>query len=139
MNLNKLRAKRSPRLMIIPMIDIIFFLLVFFMMSTLSMVEQQTIPVNLPQAASAQSDKPSSIAVTITQAGRILFDQEDIPLEMVRKRAQIALANQNDILFVIKSDRQTEYGKVVAVLDEMKLAGAARIAIATERKDRSWN
>jgi len=138
MKFNKLREKKAARIMVIPMIDIIFFLLVFFMMSTLYMVEQHTIPVNLPQAASAQTDKSSSIAVTVTQEGRILFDQEDIPLEMVRKRVQIALANQSDILLVLRSDRQTEYGKVVAVLDEIKLAGAHRIAIATERKDEPW-
>lgn len=53
MKLRSLRTQRQPRLMIIPMIDIIFFLLVFFMMSTLYMVEQRTIPVNLPQAAAA--------------------------------------------------------------------------------------
>lgn len=56
MKLSDLRSERQPKLMIIPMIDIIFFLLVFFIMSTLYMVDQQTIPVNLPQAASARSE-----------------------------------------------------------------------------------
>ncbi|SMD10038.1 ExbD/TolR family protein [Sporomusa malonica] len=135
MKLRNLRPERQPKLMIIPMIDIIFFLLVFFIMSTLYMVDQQTIPVNLPQAASAQSEKPRNVAVAVTKEGRVLFEQEEIPLELVEKRVQIELNKQNDIVFILRSDKQAEYGKVIAVLDEMKLAGAHRVAIATERKD----
>ncbi|WP_371378604.1 ExbD/TolR family protein [Sporomusa aerivorans] len=136
MKLSDLRSERQPKLMIIPMIDIIFFLLVFFIMSTLYMVDQQTIPVNLPQAASARSEKPHSVAVAVTKEGRILFNQEEIPLELLKKRVQLELAGQNDLVFVLRSDKLAEYGKVVAVLDELKLAGAQRVAIATERKDR---
>ena len=136
MKLRNLRSEHQPKLMIIPMIDIIFFLLVFFIMSTLYMVDQQIIPVNLPQAASAQNDKPHSVAVNVTQDGRVLFDQEDIPLELIKKRVQLEMNKQRDIVFVLRSDKQAEYGKVIAVLDEMKLAGAHRVAIATERKDK---
>ncbi|BBB89423.1 MAG TPA: biopolymer transporter ExbD [Methylomusa anaerophila] len=136
MKLRSLRNERQPRLMIIPMIDIIFFLLVFFMMSTLYMVEQQIIPVNLPQAASAQTDRPRSVSVLVTKEGRILLEQEDIPLELLKQRVQAELSKQNDIVFILRSDKQAEYGKVVAVLDELKLAGVQRVAIATEKKGR---
>ena len=136
MKLRNLRSEHQPKLMIIPMIDIIFFLLVFFIMSTLYMVDQKTIPVNLPQAASAQNDKPRSVAVTVTKEGRVLFDQEDIPIEMLKKRVQLEMNKQSDLVFILRSDKTAEYGKVVAVLDELKLAGAHRVAIATERKDK---
>ena len=136
MKLRNLRSERQPKLMIIPMIDIIFFLLVFFIMSTLYMVDQQTIPVNLPQAASAQNDKPHSVAIAVTKEGRIMFEQEEIPLELLRKRVKMEMAKQGDLVFVLRSDKTAEYGKVVAVLDELKLAGAHRVAIATERKDK---
>jgi len=134
MKLRNLRTERQPRLMIIPMIDIIFFLLVFFMMSTLYMVEQRTIPVNLPQSSSAQTNVPRSVSISVTPEGRILFEQEDIPLELVKKRVQAELNKESDLVFVLRSDKQAEYGKVVAVLDELKLAGVQRVAIATERK-----
>ena len=136
MKLRNLRSGHQPKLMIIPMIDIIFFLLVFFIMSTLYMVDQQTIPVNLPQAASAQNDKPHSVAIAVTKEGRIMFEQEEIPLELLRKRVKMEMAKQGDLVFVLRSDKTAEYGKVVAVLDELKLAGAHRVAIATERKDK---
>lgn len=134
MKLRSLRMESEPQLMIIPMIDIIFFLLVFFMMSTLYMVEQNTIPVNLPQAAAHRMEEARQIAVTVTSEGRILFDKEELPLALVRRRAQAELGKQNDAVFVLRSDKQTEYGKVVAVLDELKLAGVQRLAIATEKK-----
>lgn len=134
MKLRNLRAERQPRLMIIPMIDIIFFLLVFFMMSTLYMVEQRTIPLNLPQAATSQADAPRSVSVSVTQDGRILFEQEEIPQQFLQKRVQAELAKQGNLTFVLRSDKQAEYGKVIAVLDELKLAGVQHVAIATERK-----
>ena len=134
MKLRSLRISRQPRLMIIPMIDVIFFLLVFFMMSTLYMVEQNLIPVNLPQAAVRQSDLPRTIAVTVTVDGRILFDQEEISAGLIQKRVKLALAQQPDQIFVLRSDKKAEYGSVITVLDEMKQAGVQRLVIATEQK-----
>lgn len=136
MKIRGMRLERQPRLMIIPMIDIIFFLLVFFMMSTLYMVEQRTIPVNLPQSSAVQTELPRTVSVTVTREGRVLFDQEDIPLELLGKRAMIELHKQSDAVFVLRSDKQAEYGQVVTVLDELKLAGVHRVAIATEKKAR---
>lgn len=134
MKLRSLRLESQPKLMIIPMIDIIFFLLVFFMMSTLYMVEQHTIPVNLPQASARQADLPQSITVTVTKEGRVLFEQEEMPVELLKKRAQAEISKKNDTVFVLRSDTQVEYGKVIAVMDELKLAGVQKLAVATEKK-----
>ncbi|MEG6586684.1 ExbD/TolR family protein [Dendrosporobacter sp. 1207_IL3150] len=136
MKLRSLRVESQPQLMIIPMIDIVFFLLVFFMMSTLYMVEQHTIPVNLPQAAAVQQDKPLSVNVTILQDGRIMFDQEEISLPLLAKRVSVAMAAQPDTVFTLRADKQINYEKVIAALDEIKLAGAHRIALASELKAR---
>ena len=132
MRMRNLRIERSPKLMIIPMIDIIFFLLVFFMMSTLYMVEQRTLPVSLPQAATSQADLQKHTAITVTRDGRVLVEQEAIPPELLRPRIQAELARQADTAFILRADRQAEYGKVVAVLDELKALGVRRIAVATE-------
>jgi biopolymer transport protein ExbD len=136
MKLRSLRVETQPQLVVIPMIDIIFFLLVFFMMSTLYMVEQHTIPINLPQAAAAQQDQPRSINVTVMQNGQIMLNKEEIPLTLLAKRVGAELAKQPDNVFVLRADKQVEYSKVIAVLDELKLAGARRVAVATELKAR---
>ncbi|MDF2569070.1 MAG: exbD 3 [Sporomusa sp.] len=133
MKLRSLYVENQPQLMIIPMIDIIFFLLVFFMMSTLYMVEQHTIPINLPQAAAAQQDKPNSIQVTLLESGSILFNQEEIPLTLLSKRVNMELGKQSDTIFVLRGDKQVPYGQVIAVLDGLKQAGAHRVSVAVEK------
>lgn len=136
MRLRSLRVAEQPQLMIIPMIDIIFFLLVFFMMSTLYMVEQHTMPVSLPQAAAVQQDTQRNITVTVTKDGRILFEQEELPLTLLKKRVGLEIAGQPDKVFVLRADKQVEYGQVINVLDELKMAGARRVAVAAETKAR---
>ena len=136
MRLRSLRVAEQPQLMIIPMIDIIFFLLVFFMMSTLYMVEQHTMPVSLPQAAAVQQDTQRNITVTVTKDGRILFEQEELPLTLLKKRVGMEIAGQPDKVFVLRADKQVEYGQVISVLDELKMAGARRVAVAAETKAR---
>jgi len=136
MKLRSLRIETQPELMIIPMIDIIFFLLVFFMISTLSMVEQHTIPVSLPQATASQQDIPRSINITVMQDGQVLFDQEEIPLPLLAKRVGVELTKKSDSVFVLRADKEVGYGKVITVLDELKLAGAQRVSVATEMKGR---
>jgi len=133
MKLRSLRVENQPQLMIIPMIDIIFFLLVFFMMSTLYMVEQHTIPVNLPQAAAAQQDQPSSINITVLENGNIMFNQEEIPLPLLTKRVQLELGKQPDNVFILRGDKQVAYGQVISALDQLKQAGAHKVSVAVEK------
>lgn len=134
MKLRNLRVERQPKLMIIPMIDIIFFLLVFFMMSTLFMVEQKTIPVNLPQAAAAQSDVQKQVGITVTAQGTVFVDQEEIPFDLLGRRVKAELVQRPDTAFILRADRQAEYGKVITVLDELKKMGVHRVAVAAEAK-----
>lgn len=134
MRLQKYGEERKPRLMVIPMIDIIFFLLVFFMMSTLYMVEQKTISVQLPQASSPMVNREQSIPITILANGKILFEKEEVPGGLLEKRAKAAMQRNPDAVFVLRSDERAEYRYVVEVLDALKMAGASRLAIATERK-----
>ncbi len=134
MNLNKLRTPRSPKLMIIPMIDIIFFLLVFFMMSTLYMVEQNILPVALPQAAASQADQTALTPITLTSQGKILLGQEEISQEMFTARIRVEINRNPEAAFLLRADRQIEYGRVIELLDELKTLGVRRVAVATEMK-----
>jgi len=132
MKMRNLRVEASPRLMIIPMIDIIFFLLVFFMMSTLYMVEQRTLAVNLPQAAMSQVQLEKQVAITLTANGRVMVNQEEVPADLIKPRIQAELARHPDAAFVLHADQSAEYGKVVAILDQLKALGVSRAAVATE-------
>lgn len=132
MRLREWRVACQPRLMIIPMIDIVFFLLVFFMLSTLYMVEQKTLPVQLPAAQVSQGDSKKQIAVTVTVNGQIYIEDEIVPVELLKERVKAELSRQQDAFFVLRADRNVEYGRVVAVMDALKAVGVQRLSVATE-------
>ena len=121
--------------MIIPMIDIMLFLLVFFMISTIYMVQTNTLQVNLPQAASAnQETRPTVVPITVMQDGAILFDKEGVPSEELSSKIRAALESNQNVVFVLRGDRAARYESVVAVLDLLKQSGAKHVSIATEMK-----
>ena len=124
-------VRKKPRIEIIPMIDTMFFLLVFFMVATLSMTVQRGLPVNLPHAASARDEIKQVFTLTLTKEGKLYLDKEEIasPAE-----AALRLASQNgadgQVSVVINADRAVEYGKVIDLMDAVRHAGVARIAVA---------
>ena len=132
MKLLNARMTHSPQIMIIPMIDIIFFLLVFFMMSTLSMTDQQVIPVQLPRAASAQQEIVRSAKVTVARDGGLYLGQEEVSLPELKERLEQAAA-QGEVAISLRADEAVDYGRVLRVMDELKTTGAARISLAAKR------
>ena len=132
MKLRNARMEHSPQIMIIPMIDIIFFLLVFFMMSTLYMTNQESIPVNLPSAASAQQDIIKSFQVTVAKDGTLYLGTE--PMEMAALKARLLQESRAaDVVVSLRADEDVDYGHVIAVMDELKTSGISRISLAAKK------
>ena len=132
MRINSLKEDRKPLLMIIPMIDIIFFLLVFFMMSMLTMVTQKTIALNLPKATIAKVDTTKTVPVSITEDGRLFLEQNLVSEEELARRL-VSLKTENEKLTVVlRGDEKTDYGPVVGVMDVIRRTGIERVSIATE-------
>ncbi len=130
------REKSQPLVMIIPMIDIMLFLLVFFMLSTIYMVQTNNFQVNLPQSETASGEnKPNPISITVMKSGEILFDDTKILTKNLPPLVQHALQKNNDAIFVIYGDRETQYEKIVKVLELLKKSGVRHISIATEIRD----
>lgn len=120
MRINSLKEDRKPLLMIIPMIDIIFFLLVFFMMSMLTMVTQKTIALNLPKAAIAKVDTTKTVPVSITEDGRLFLEQNLVSEEELAQRL-VSLKTENEKLTVVlRGDEKTDFGTVVGVMDVIR-------------------
>lgn len=132
MRLRSRRSEREPRLMIIPMIDIIFFLLVFFMMNTLFMVQQNVLPVQLPSAKSAESQPAKQVAITVSKDGNVWINSKKIQLNEFRTLIHQEIKNEPNAVFVLRADRVVPHGQVIEVMDEMKIAGVKRISVATE-------
>lgn len=134
MNIRSLRTTNKPKLMIIPMIDIIFFLLVFFMMSMLSMVVQKSMPVNLPTATASSVDLQRKIPITITADGKIYVEQDAYDLNGMAKRLEAKKAKGGDLTIILRADQRAQYGEFVQVLDTLKNMQLNKIAVATESK-----
>jgi biopolymer transport protein ExbD len=130
------KEPEKARIEVIPMIDIIFFLLVFFMISTLSMTMNRGLPVNLPKAASSQRDLRESLNITVTREGDIFLNKEPIALQEISQRVQTGLAKDPELLAVINADDHAIHGAVVEVMDKVRLAGVSRLAIAVKPERR---
>ena len=134
MKLEPMNVEKKPKIMIIPRIDIIFFLLVFFMMSMLSMVVQKSINLNLPQTASAKVNVEQTLPVSITSDGTIYVEKEKIAKDDFRKRMEIEKNRNPNVAIVLRADAKSEHGDFVFVLDQLKSVGISKIGIATESK-----
>jgi biopolymer transport protein ExbD len=129
------RNPKKARIEIIPMIDTIFFLLVFFMISTLSMAQYRGMPVNLPKAASGQQAPAESAAITIDKESRIFRNKEEIDQAALGDLLRQHLEQNSDLLVVINADDGVEHGRVVEVMDIARAANVAKMAIAVKPKE----
>ena len=126
------KTPEKARIEIIPMIDIIFFLLVFFMISTLSMTINRGLPVNLPKAASSQRDLRESVNITVTREGDIFLNKAPVTLQEIGQRVQAGLERDPELLAVISADDHAIHDTIVDIMDKVRLAGISRLAIAVK-------
>ena len=129
------RSKRRARIEIIPLIDIIFFLLATFVMVSLSMVQNRGIPVTLPAAATgAPQPREDSVSISITDAGEVYFDRERVDDAQLAASLQRAFAENPAVRVFVSGDVEARFGRAVGVLDEVRRAGIADVAIETRPK-----
>ena len=134
MKLRDRRITENPRLMIIPMIDVIFFLLVFFMMSTMFMVEQKVLPVVLPAASAAELDTGRTSPITVMADGSIRFGENSVSLTDLEAQVRDGMAKDKEARFVLRADRSVAYGKVVDVMNMLRKIGVQRLTVAVEQQ-----
>lgn len=132
MKLRTERNRKVPELNIIPMIDIMFFLLVFFMLSTMYMIDLKTIPVKLPQAANASADTTTTFAVTLKSDGSIYLGDKETDMQSLLMQAALEQKNNSNFAIVIRAEKDIEYGSVIELVDKLKGAGITRFGLATE-------
>lgn len=119
---------------IVPMIDVVFALLTFFIMSTLSLTQSQGLPVNLPGAQTRKTiDTETPVTVTIDPQGNLALNQKAIDLPALRDgiKAKLEKATQKTVL--IRADEAVSHGKVVAVMDAIRQVPGAKLAIEADR------
>ncbi|MBM3901366.1 MAG: biopolymer transporter ExbD [Verrucomicrobia bacterium] len=124
-------AEENIDLNLIPLIDVIMFLLIFFI-STTSFVEEPGVTVDKPQAASARQLEKNSIIFAVTSDGKVAYGGKEIGLGGVRPTVK-RLCAKEPLPVVIQSDENSKSGVLIRVIDEAKLGGAKDVSLATEK------
>ena len=127
-------GKKMARIEIIPLIDIIFFLLATFVMVSLSKVKQQGIPVQLPGAATAVKDLPADPDATLSVAadGAFFWSREPVSPDMIRTRLAALAQQQPDARLPINGDKDARLGAALELLDAVRAAGLTRVSFQTK-------
>ena len=133
MNIPSLRPKRRARIEIIPLIDIMFFLLATFVMVSLSMVKNKGISVALPSASTgvAQEQK-EHVVVSVADNGRLFLDKRELPLEQLVVELRKLKAQNAELRVFINGDENARLGVAIAVLDEVRKLGVSKVAFETK-------
>ena len=125
------RIPVAPGLDLTPMVDVVFLLIIFFMVSTTFISTETGLPVELPQAQSAQAQASDLPTVTVTSDGRVFFAGTLVALDALVGVLQVAITSSGQATVVLRADENVAHGLVVEVMDLIRQAGAERIAIAT--------
>lgn len=118
---------------IIPMIDVIFAILTFFIISSLFLTRSESLPVNLPDADSSEVQERTRITVTVEASGDIALNREAIALETLQSGVRNLMGETQESVIVINADEAVEHGRVIAVMDELREIEGTALGIATER------
>ncbi|MEJ2406178.1 MAG: biopolymer transporter ExbD [Candidatus Thiodiazotropha sp.] len=116
-----------------PLIDMVFILLIFFMVTS-SFVKETGVEVDRPSAATAQVKPQTAILIAVTQRGEVWIDRRRIDPRAVRANVERLHAENPEGAVVITADREAPTGVVIQVLDQARLAGVESVAIAANRE-----
>lgn len=119
---------------IVPMIDVLFCILAFFIVSSLSLIRSEGLPVNLPKAATAQGQLQAQIVVTVDVKGAIFLNRQPIELEDLAEEVRALVGQNSQALVVINADTRVAHGAVVSVIDRLNQVNGVKLAIAAQKQ-----
>jgi biopolymer transport protein ExbD len=135
MDIPRFRQKRRARIEIVPLIDIIFFLLATFVLVSLSMVKHKGIPVVLPSADTGiQQEQKDHLVISISDAGQLYLDENELQPEELYKTMRSLQEKDSGLRVLINGDENARLGLAIQVLDEIRKIGITKVAFETTPK-----
>ncbi len=126
----------DARIDITPLVDMVFLLLIFFMLST-TFIVTPGIKVNLPEASAEKvSHEKKEVRVVITEDNRIFLERRLVTIQELRQQLAAVAQKDPQILVIIQADAKALHGRVVEAMDAAKTSGLNRLAIATQPKEK---
>jgi biopolymer transport protein ExbD len=128
-------ARRKARIEIIPLIDIIFFLLATFIMVSLSMTQNEGVKVALPGASSGekQDDKEKPVNLSVNEKGEVFFNKEKVTMAQLPFKLQSYKSSTKEPKVVVNGDARAQYEMIMKVIDEARKIGVTKVALSTKR------
>ena len=127
-------AEDTFEINILPMIDVIFSILAFFIISSLFLTRSQGLPVDLPSAQTAEPKQSVQLNITIEPDGKLFLDKQPIELDNLKGALTEKIAPDSESVVVINADTKVEHGTVVKVMDRLRQVPGAKMAIAADRE-----
>ena len=125
---------QDPQINILPMIDIIFVILSFFIVSSLYLVKLESIPLNLPNAETSKNELSDPMIVSLDVEGNIYINKNISTRESFENDISKLIVNEDKKYILIRADKDIKYGEVVYVLDIIRKFKNLKIAVSTEPK-----
>jgi len=123
-----------PQINIVPMIDVVFAILTFLIVSSLSLSKSEGLPINLPKASTSQvQDSPAKITVTLDAQGKFMVDKKLVNLEQIESTVRQVMGSNPSALIVLNADKSVDHGNVVEVMDRLRRIKGAKLGIATAK------
>ena len=127
-----LKPMKRARIEMLPLIDIVFLLLVFFIYAMLSMAVHRGLPVILPTSSTAKIDKNLILSVTVKEDGVVYLDKEELPLEDLAESLRRRAGQRKETGVLLFADHGIPYQTLFRVLDQIRMAGLSRISLQAE-------
>ena len=129
-----LEGQHNARIDMLPLIDIVFLLLVFFIYAMLSMAVHHALPVALPLSSTAPLDRQFNLSVTIDRSGAVFVDKLPVALEHLADTLRIKTETAKEPGVLLFADNQITYQTLYRVIDQIKMAGIGRLSLECERQ-----
>jgi len=124
-------AEEDADINMTPMLDIVFIMLIFFIVST-SFVREAGVDINRPAANSGEAKEGTAVMLAITEEGDIWLDRRLVDMRMIRPVMERIKTEQPDPSVVIQADEKARTGILVKVMDQLRLSGVTNISVATK-------
>ena len=124
-----------PRINILPMIDVIFAILVFFIVSSLYLTRSEGLPVNLPRASTTEVQKTKQITVSLDSAGKLTVDSQPAEMDGLKAAVEKSIETGNTTTVVVNADKTVEHGLVIDAIDRLRQIEDVQLAIAAKKKE----
>jgi biopolymer transport protein ExbD len=132
----KREFSRRPRIEMIPLIDVVFLLLVFFIYSMLSMTVHRGLPVNLPTASTSTVDRETFITVTLQRDGRLFMEDREVDTHTLPSLLIEEKKKNAEVQVYLRADRDVSYQRAVEVMDLVRSAGIHKLALETQWEEK---